>query len=89
MFTLRCSRESTEAPLAADTYHLVKDSRRFDPDIGRFLEVHIDGINLPKEWSQPKSWNGLEIHSAHVPRGFLYLLTDAGRTRVLMLAGDT
>lgn len=89
MFTFRCSAESTESLLAANTYKLVENPAMLDPEMGQYFQLPIGGVVPPKGWPQPKTWAGIKIYSSDVPGGYRYLLTDADKSRVFILVGNT
>lgn len=89
MFTFRCSAKSTESLLAANTYTVVENPSMLDPEMGHHHQLPIGGTAPPNGWPQPKSWNGITIYKSMVPGGYRYLLTDADKSRVFILVGDT
>ena len=89
MFAFQCSARSTESILAANTYEIVENPSMLDPELGQFYQLPIGGMSPPKGWPQPKSWKGIKTYSSEVPGGYRYLLTDADKSRVFILVGDT
>ncbi len=37
----------------------------------------------------PNSWDGLKLYSSELPGGYRYLLTNAEKTKIFILVGDT
>lgn len=89
MFTFRCSAESTESLLAAKTYKLIENPSMLDPETGQYFQLPIGGMAPPKGWPQPKTWDGLKLYKSDVSGGYRYILTNADKSNIFILVGDT
>ena len=89
MFTFSCSAKSTDSLLAANSYKLIENPSMLDPEMGRYYQLPIGGMLPPKGWPQPKTWNGLRLYKSDVSGGYRYILTNADRSKIFILVGDT
>lgn len=89
MFSFRTTRAATDDLLQTAACQAEEYSAMMDPELGVHFELPINDVSVPKGWPKPKSWDDLKVYRSDRIKDYCYILTDASKTQVFVMVGDT
>jgi hypothetical protein len=89
LFSFRTSPAATDELLKSTACEVVESPAMLDPELGSHFELPISGHSVPRGWPAPKAWDGLKVYRSNRISDYCYIMTDASKTMVFVMVGDT
>jgi hypothetical protein len=89
MFSIQATPDATDDLLQSAASEVVEHHPMLDPELGVHFELPINDVSVPKGWPKPKTWDGLKLYRSGQIKDYCYIITDASKTRVFVMVGDT
>jgi hypothetical protein len=89
MFSFLTTPAATDELLQSAACEVVENPAMLDPELGVHFELPIGGYSVPNGWPKPKTWDGLKMYQSDQIKDYCFILTDASKTRVFVMVGDT
>lgn len=89
MFSFQTTPAATDDLLESAACEVVEHHPMLDPELGVHFELPINDVSVPKGWPKPKTWDGLKVYRSGQIKDYCYIMTDASKTRVFVMVGDT
>lgn len=89
MFSFQTTPAATDDLLESAASKLVEHPAMLDPGHGVHFELPINGFSVPKGWPNPNAWHGMKAYRSGRIKDYCHILTDASKTRVFVVVGDT
>jgi hypothetical protein len=89
MFSFQTTPDATDDLVKFTACDIIEHPAMLDAELGVHYELPINGVAVPKGWPRPKTWEGLQVYRSDQIKDYCYILTDASKTKVFVMVGDT